>query len=78
MICSVNIPELRGYIAKRGYSLRSFSKQSNISISYLSLIVNEKTIPSPKIAKRIADNLDVDIEELFTFKDKEKTTCSNS
>lgn len=73
MICEVNIPELRGYIAKRGYSLRGFSKHSGISISYLSLIVNNKKIPSPKIAKRISDSLNVDIEELFTFKDEEES-----
>lgn len=63
--------ELRGLIAKNGHTLRSFSKSSGISLSYLSLIINDKAIPSPKMAKRIADNLNVDIEDVFEFEIKE-------
>ncbi|MBU5272873.1 helix-turn-helix domain-containing protein [Staphylococcus caprae] len=63
--------ELRGLIAKNGHTLRSFSKSSGISLSYLSLIINNKAIPSPKMAKRIADNLNVDIEDVFEFEIKE-------
>ncbi|MGW9965043.1 transcriptional regulator with XRE-family HTH domain [Staphylococcus hominis] len=63
--------ELRGLIAKNGHTLRSFSKSSGISLSYLSLIINNKAIPSPKMAKRIADNLNVDIEDIFEFEVKE-------
>lgn len=65
------ILELRGLIAKNGHTLRSFSKSSGISLSYLSLIINNKAIPSPKMAKRIADNLNVDIEDIFEFEVKE-------
>ena len=63
--------ELRGLISKNGHTLRSFSKSSGISLSYLSLIINNKAIPSPKMAKRIADNLNVDIEDVFEFEIKE-------
>ena len=63
--------ELRGLIAKNGHTLRSFSKSSGLSLSYLSLIINNKAIPSPKMAKRIADNLNVDIEDVFEFEIKE-------
>lgn len=63
--------ELRVLIAKNGHTLRSFSKSSGISLSYLSLIINNKAIPSPKMAKRIADNLNVDIEDIFEFEIKE-------
>ena len=63
--------ELRALIAKNGHTLRSFAKDSNISLSYLSLIVNKKAKPSPKIAKKIADNLNVDMEELFIYRTKE-------
>lgn len=63
--------ELRGLIAKNGHTLRSFSKSSGISLSYLSLIINNKAIPSPKMAKKIADNLNVDIEDIFEFEVKE-------
>ena len=71
MMVEVNISELRVCLARRGYSLRSFARESKISISYLSLIMNEKAMPSPKMAKRIADSLNVDIEDLFTFEYKE-------
>lgn len=63
--------ELRGLIAKKGHTLRSFAKDSNISLSYLSLIVNKKTDPSPKMAKKIADNLNVDMEDIFIYRTKE-------
>lgn len=66
-----NVLELRGLIAKNGHTLRSFSKSSGISLSYLSLIINNKATPSPKMAKRIADNLNVDIEDIFEFEMKE-------
>ncbi|EZI36512.1 DNA-binding protein [Staphylococcus haemolyticus] len=67
----IKVLELRGLIAKNGHTLRSFSKSSGISLSYLSLIVNNKATPSPKMAKRIADNLNVDIEDIFEFDLKE-------
>lgn len=67
-----NIPELRYLIAKRGHSLRSFSKISGISLSYLSLIVNNKATPSPKMAKKISENLNVNMDYLFDFEIKEE------
>lgn len=70
-IMKTNVSVLRGLIAKNGHTLRSFSKSSGISLSYLSLIVNSKATPSPKMAKRISDNLNVDIEFLFEFEIKE-------
>lgn len=66
-----NVLELRGLIAKNGHTLRSFSKSSGISLSYLSLIINNKATPSPKMAKRIADNLNVGMEDIFEFEIKE-------
>lgn len=66
-----NVLELRGLIAKNGHTLRSFSKSSGISLSYLSLIINNKATPSPKMAKRIADNLNADMEDIFEFEIKE-------
>lgn len=67
-----NVLELRGLIAKNGHTLRSFSKSSGISLSYLSLIINCKATPSPKMAKRISENLNVSIEELFNFEIEEE------
>ena len=67
-----NIPELRYLIAKRGHSLRSFSKSSGISLSYLSLIINGKATPSPTMAKKISENLNVNMDYLFDFEIKEE------
>lgn len=64
--------ELRGLIAKNGHTLRSFSESSGISLSYLSLIINSKATPSPKMAKRISNNLNVSMEDLFDFEIKEE------
>ncbi|WP_420496206.1 helix-turn-helix domain-containing protein [Macrococcus psychrotolerans] len=64
--------EVRGLIAKKGYSLRSFSKENDMSISYLSTILNNKANPGPKMAKRIADALGVEIEDIFEFDIKEE------
>lgn len=67
----VNTAELRGEIAKKGYSLRGFAKEFEISVSYLSAIVNKKANPSPKMASRISNALNVPIESLFTYIQKE-------
>ena len=32
--------------------------------------MNKKAEPSPKMAKKIADNLNVDMEELFVYRTK--------
>lgn len=62
--------EIRGLIAKNGHSLRSFAKYCGVSVSYMSQILNEKVLPSPKIAKKIADSLNVEVEQIFNFKHK--------
>lgn len=67
----VKVLEIRGLIAKNGYSLRSFSEEHKISLSYLSAILNYKATPSPKMAKRIADALNVEIKDIFEFDLKE-------
>ncbi|MGX0350247.1 helix-turn-helix domain-containing protein [Staphylococcus hominis] len=55
----------------KGYNLSDLSKELGIGISYLSAIVNGKKIPSPKLAKNIANALDVEIKDLFYFEEQE-------
>ena len=55
----------------KGYNLSDLSKELGIGISYLSQIINGKKIPSPKLAKIIANTLDVEIKDLFYFEEKE-------
>ncbi|EMC0291638.1 MULTISPECIES: helix-turn-helix domain-containing protein [Staphylococcus] len=55
----------------KGFNLSDLSNKAEISSTYLSQIVNGKKTPSPKLAKKIADALDVDIEDIFEFEIKE-------
>lgn len=59
--------EIRGHIARRGFNLKDFSEHAQISTSYLNLILNNHYYPSPKMAKKIADSLKVELEEVFHF-----------
>lgn len=56
----------------KGFNLSDLSKETGVGVSYLSSIINSKKIPSPKLAKKIADALDVEIEDIFEFEVKEE------
>ncbi|PTJ28479.1 helix-turn-helix domain-containing protein [Staphylococcus simulans] len=55
----------------KGLNLSDLSRETEVGISYLSQIVNGKKVPSPKLAKKIAEALDVEIEDIFEFELKE-------
>lgn len=55
----------------KGINLSELSRETEVGISYLSQIVNGKKVPSPKLAKKIANALDVEIEDIFEFELKE-------
>lgn len=55
----------------KGLNLSDLSRETEVGISYLSQIVNGKKVPSPKLANKIADALDVEIEDIFEFELKE-------
>lgn len=55
----------------KGLNLSDLSRETEVGISYLSQIVNGKKVPSPKLAKKIADALEVEIEDIFEFELKE-------
>ncbi|MCE5023389.1 helix-turn-helix domain-containing protein [Staphylococcus simulans] len=55
----------------KGLNLSDLSRETEVGISYLSQIVNGKKVPSPKLAKKIANALDVEIEDIFEFELKE-------
>ncbi|MEB7831015.1 MULTISPECIES: helix-turn-helix domain-containing protein [Staphylococcus] len=56
----------------KGFNLSDLAKETGVGISYLSQIINGKKIPSPKLAKKISDSLNIDIKELFTFEFEEE------
>lgn len=51
----------------KGYNLSQLAIETDVSLSYMSLIMNGKRNPSAKLAKKIAEILEVEIEELFIF-----------
>ena len=55
----------------KGYNLSQLAIETDVSLSYMSLIINCKRNPSAKLAKKISDVLDVGIQELFEFEQKE-------
>ncbi|OEK76249.1 DNA-binding protein [Staphylococcus saprophyticus] len=54
----------------KGFNVSSFASEVGIGVSYLSQILNSKKSPSPKLAKKIAETLEVEIEDLFFFKER--------
>ncbi|MFH4929629.1 MULTISPECIES: helix-turn-helix transcriptional regulator [unclassified Staphylococcus] len=56
----------------KGFNLSDLSKETGVGISYLSQIINGKKIPSPKLAKKISDSLNIETEELFNFEIEEE------
>jgi len=70
----INEKAVKKRIALKGYSVRGFSKRINISHSYLSQILNGNRCPSPSIAKKIADGLNEDIEDIFFIKNGNSAT----
>lgn len=51
----------------KGFNVSSLADEVGVGISYISQILNGKRSPSPKLAKKIAETLEVEIEELFIF-----------
>lgn len=55
----------------KGFNVSTFADEVGVGISYISQILNGKRSPSPKLAKKIAETLEVEIEDLFFFKENE-------
>ncbi len=62
-----HIKEIR---IKKNMSLRKLAELSGVSKSYLSELENNLKCPSILILCRLADALEVDIKELFSYKNK--------
>lgn len=55
----------------KGFNVSSFAAEVGVGVSYLSQIMNGKRSPSPKLAKKIAETLEVEIKEIFIFENEE-------
>ncbi|MCO6333741.1 helix-turn-helix transcriptional regulator [Staphylococcus epidermidis] len=71
MIVTINETLIKKAMFINGFNLSYLAHETGVCISYLSQIINGKKIPSPKLAKNIANALDVEIKDLFYFEEKE-------
>ncbi|MBF0770062.1 MULTISPECIES: helix-turn-helix domain-containing protein [Staphylococcus] len=71
MTILVNTNKFKEAMFIKGFNLSDLSRETGVGISYLSQIINGKKIPSPKLAKKMAEVLQVEVNELFEFKVKE-------
>ncbi|HHU6769534.1 TPA: helix-turn-helix domain-containing protein [Staphylococcus aureus] len=71
MTILANTRKLKEAMFLKGFNLSDLSRETGVGISYLSQIINGKKIPSPKLAKKMAEVLQVEVNELFEFEVKE-------
>lgn len=62
----VNKQRMVEALAHKGLNANSFAKLFNVSVPTSYRIFSGKAAPSPRIAKLIAENLEVPFEELFS------------
>ncbi|MCD8892453.1 helix-turn-helix transcriptional regulator [Staphylococcus nepalensis] len=67
MIISIKNNYLKKAMFLKGYNLSQLATKTDVSLSYMSLIMNGKRNPSAKLAKKIAETLEVSIKDLFIF-----------
>lgn len=71
MTVTINENLIKKAMFIKGFNLSDLSREIGVGISYLSQIINGKKIPSPKLAKKMSEVLQVDVNELFEFDVKE-------
>ncbi|MBM6357232.1 helix-turn-helix transcriptional regulator [Staphylococcus epidermidis] len=71
MTVLINSNALKKAMFLKGLNLSDLVIKTKVSTTYLSQIINGKKIPSPKLAKKIANVLDLNIEDLFEFEEQE-------
>lgn len=71
MTITINETSVKKAMFLKGYNLSDLSKETGVGISYLSQIINGKKVPSPKLAKKMSEVLQVNVDELFIFEQKE-------
>jgi DNA-binding XRE family transcriptional regulator len=60
--------EFKMMIARKGYSQRTFAENIDMSYVYLNQIINNQLNPSGKAAKKIADALSLEFDDIFFIK----------
>lgn len=60
-----NLNKLRKNILIQGLTVKEFAKETEINYGYLISILNGKRTPSPKLAKRISQKLNKNVDDIF-------------
>ena len=71
MTVIVNDEKVKYLMFLNGYNNNSLAEALNIGSSYLSLILKNRRKPSPILAKKLAEKLGVNIDDIFIFNEKE-------
>ncbi|ATQ50754.1 helix-turn-helix domain-containing protein [Staphylococcus epidermidis] len=71
MTIYINTVNLKKVMFLKGYNISELANELGIGVSYLSQILNNRKTPSPKLAKKIANTLSVEIQDIFDFEEKE-------
>lgn len=57
----------------KGHNLSTLAAEVDISVSYMSQIINGKRTPSAMLARKISNVFNVSVQDLFTFDVKEES-----
>jgi len=71
MTVLVNDKKVKYLMFLNGYNNNILAEELNIGSSYLSLVLKNKRKPSPMLAKKLAEKLCVNIDDIFTFNEME-------
>jgi len=61
----ISLEHLNELVLRAGYSRRAFANSIGISESTMTMLINGNRNPSPKIAKKISDKLEIKFDEVF-------------
>jgi DNA-binding XRE family transcriptional regulator len=68
-----NTVDLQSNLSIKGFNQVLFSKEIGVTSPYLSMILRGKRNPSPILAKKIADKLGVEVEDIFFIEEYRKS-----
>lgn len=66
---------IKEIIKEKGITITMLAEMVGVTQANMSLIVNEKSNPQLKTLQRVADALQVPINELFTERTEDTVTC---
>lgn len=67
-----NSDSFKKILIKKGYTYKSFAKEVEVSQPFISGIISGKKNPSPKVARKIADVLQIDWDDIFFIQNDNK------